>query len=266
MARVLDTEEIPREHNALTARARIPGSTTHAFGGALGIYYSPIYQLSFGVAVFSPVSYNFETDLHLDMPRSVSTLGSGLRALGIEDRIHSEVEVQNYLPLFIQAGVAYQPYGYYSAELFGRYVFTSMYPSVEVQIKDSPVAIMKDYSRPGKPLQDSYLVGLVNSFSLWQRWTLGLNTTYASNSVEDKYLSVSLADFDTFLVGPFVQYKWSENLKLGVEYAHSFLFERTASNTEEGNRNPKSLFRPVNADGSYRAAADRFGLMVKYAF
>ncbi len=266
MSNVFNLGDSLREHPALTARAEIPHSVTHAFGGAVGVYYSPIYQLSFGLSVFSPVSYTFENELDLQMPDTIRTIGSSLRALGIEENIKSAVKVETHLPMFLQAGVLYRPYGYFMSELFGRYSFSSMFDSTSAKITRSSIAMMQNYGRPGRPYQDTFLVGSVNSFSLWQRWTLGLNTTYSSSAVANNLMSVSIADFDSLLVGSFLQYKYSERLLMGLEYAHSFMFDRTASQTEFADKHAISIFRPVNSDGAYRAAADRLGFLLKYAF
>ncbi|MDB5036899.1 MAG: hypothetical protein JWQ35_427 [Bacteriovoracaceae bacterium] len=266
MANIMNSDDIPKENSALTARAKIPMQTANAFSGAIGVYYSPSYQWSFGLSFFSPVEYTFKGRLHLQTPKAVGNLSAGLRALGVEDTIDAEVVSKSTIPPFLQMGASYQPYGYYTIELFGRYTFASLFPSISVELRDSALSAVKSYSRPGKDLKDDYLVGVLNSFSLWQRWTLGLNTTYTSNSVRDDYLSSTLMDFDTLLVGPFAQYQWSRKLKIGAEYAHSFMFDRTAKNTQASNAIPNSAFRPISTDGTYRAAADRFGLMVKYAF
>lgn len=266
MASVLDSADFLREHPGLTARAEIPHSVSHSFGGALGIYYSPDYQVAMGFSIYSPIEYTFKNKVNLRMPSTVGTLGSSLRALGVEEQIESQVVAETHLPLIVQAGVSYQPYGYFTSELFGRYVFASMYKSTSTEIKKSPIAMMANYKRDGRDLRDTYTLGSVNSFSLWQNWTLGLSTIYSTNSVRDELLAISLADFDTLTVGPFVQWRFSKNLKLGAEYSHSFMFDRVAVGTEAADPSQSSQFRPVNSDGSYRAAADRFGIMVKYAF
>jgi long-subunit fatty acid transport protein len=266
LANITKSENLPKEHPALTGRARIPLATTSAAGGALGVYYSPNYQWSFGLAVYSPIEYTFNTQLFVDPPKSISTLSTSLRALGIEDSIENSGESKAALPPYIQGGLSFQPYGYYTLEVFGRYSFSSLYSSISFEKKNSPIAILKDYSRPGLPLENTFLIGMVNSFSLWQRWTLGFNTTYSSNGVNDNVMSASLADFDSLLVGLFAQYQLSQDLKLGMEYAHSFMFDRRAQGTEAFAAGSGPFFLPSSSDGIYRAAADRLGLMVKYAF
>jgi long-subunit fatty acid transport protein len=265
MSKITNSNDMPKENPALQARARIPMTTAHGFGGAIGLYYSPSYQWAFGLSAFAPIHFEFEGPLYVEIPKTVSRLSAGLRALGIEDTIESSGISKATIPPFIQLGISYQPYGYFTTEFFGRYVFSSLDPSVSFEMKSSPVSAIKNYKRTGFALENTYVIGAVNSFALWQRWTLGLNTTYSTNGVKDEVLSTSLADFNSFLVGSFAQYQWSQNFKVGIEYSHSFMFDRTATGTNQMAQT-NSIFKTASTDGSYRASSDRFGLMVKYAF
>lgn len=266
MSKIAKSDDLPKEHQALSAQARIPLTTAHAFGGAIGIYYTPCYQWSFGASIFSPLHFEFEGPLYVDIPQTISRLSSGLRALGVEDTIESSGVSKSAIPMIIQAGIRYQPFGYYTAEIFGRYIFSSLDPSVSFEMKKTPLTAIKDYARLGQKLDDSYVLGAVQSFSLWQRWTLGLNTTYSSSSVRKDILSTSLADFNTLMIGTFAQYQFSERLRFGLEYSHSFMFDQTAEGTEKVSESSSTIFKKTSSDGVYRASADRLGIMVKYAF
>jgi long-subunit fatty acid transport protein len=265
MESVLKYDQIPRENTVLEAKARIPLSTAHGLGAALGVYYTPSYQWGFGLAVFSPVFYNFDTILHLDTPSTVSTLGTGLKALGVDETVDMRINVRAIMPPVLQFGVSYQPYGYWQMEYFGRYAFSSLWRSLEIKVLDSSIEQAKSYVKPGHQLTDQFLAGTVQSFHLWQRWKLGVNFTYAASPVQDYQMAVSLADFDVLLSGAFLQYNWSRRWIFGIEYAHSFMLTRTASGTLQG-AGTNALFPPASSDGTYRASSDRFGVMFNYAF
>jgi len=84
--------------------------------------------------------------------------------------------------------------------------------------------------------------------------------------VDASQLSLSHIDFDSFLTGVFAGYQWNRKLSLAGEYAHTFMFERSAVNTTSTNLSTSDFFVPVSTDGSYRASMDRFGVTIKYAF
>jgi len=265
MESVLNSDQVPKENAVLEAKARIPLSTAHGLGAALGIYYVPTYQFSFGLAMFSPIFYNFDTKLQLETPKSVSTFGSGLRALGVEETIDMNINVRTVVPPILHFGFSYQPYGYWQMEYFGRYAFNSIWRSMEVKVKSASIEQAKHFVRPGQDLSDHFLAGTVQSFHLWKRWKLGVNFTYSSSPVEDHQMAVSLADFDSLLSGVFLQYAFTRRWIIGIEYAHAFMLTRSASGTSTAG-DPNDIFPPVSSDGVYKASSDRIGIMFNYAY
>ena len=262
---VLNTKDIPAENPALSSRAEVPLSRAVGYGAAAGMFYWPTYQWSFGLAFFSPVQYTFKSDLNLSTPASISALGSGLKALGVDDQVRNRITADTTLPAFVQAGFRYQPFGYLTGDYFCRYTFNSWSRSMSLKVNSSSIAALNDLELKGKQLDDSYLVGTVQSLSLWKTWNLGFHTSYYRNGVRDNLLSPTRADFDSLLVGPFAGYNFTTHLQLGMEYAHTFMFTRTASDTSSTLADSK-YFQTPPSDGSYRASIDRVGVSLKYAF
>ncbi len=265
MKKVLDNELIPAEHPSLEARARIPLSTTHAFGGALGVHYTPHFQWGFGLAVFSPVQYIYDSVLSIETPRSLRTMGASLRALGIEESMDLAIKAKVWIPPILTFGILYQPYGYWTMETFFRYAFSSWQPSLSIQVTESPVEQARSYGRSGESLDDHYVVGSIQTFQLWDSIKMGLNAHYASSAVPSDRASVSLIDFESVLLGAFVHWQWFQRLTLGIEYSHSFLFDRVVQDSTLG-ASPNDIFPAVSSDGNYRAGSDRLAIMVNYVF
>ncbi|MBN8555529.1 MAG: outer membrane protein transport protein [Deltaproteobacteria bacterium] len=269
MEGVLHSSEIPKESSALASRAQIPQSWTQGWGGAIGILYWPTYEWSMGLSFFSPIVYNFEGDLNLQSPSMVSVLGSGLRALGVEEVVPNRIKARSVMPAFLQLGTRFQPFGYWTNEYFGRYTFSSWNRSLSIRVQNSQIAALHGFEIPGKALNDTFLMGTVQTFSFWQRWNLGTNINYYLNGTDDQVLSLSRADFDSLMTGVFLHYSWNKKLTLGAEYAHTFMFDRSSQDAEisqNNSTNQNQYFRLSVSDAHYRASLDRVGLNLKYAF
>ncbi len=266
ISKILDRQEIPAEHDALTSRAHIPRSTTHGYGYALGIYYSPNFQWSTGLSFFSPISYQFNNSLSLSSPSIKSTLGPSLTALGMGESMESRAVTKLSLPAFIQAGIRYQPFGYWNGEYFFRYIFSSMEDAVSLSIRESTLNALEGQQFVGTKIDDSYTVGMVQSLSLWKTLTFGLTTHFNRNGVRDHLLSPSRVDFDSLLAGAYGKWNWTPSFILGLEYSHTFMFEREGANTGPSLTTESELFQPASTSGKYRAALDRLGVSIKYVF
>jgi len=264
MRTVLNSKDIPSEHPALEGRAKVPLAWTPGFGAAAGIYWRPSYQISAGFSIFSPITYSFSGKLKLRTPEMASLVGAGLPALGIDDTIENGIEANSSLPAFAQMGVRYQPFGYWIQEYFGRYTISSLERSLSIQVKESPIQELQNLNIDGEPLNDSFLLATTQTFPLWQRLTPGLYFSYYKNSAKERYLAVSRVDFDSLMAGTFVKYQWGRSLQLGLEYAHTFIFERSPSETMKSHTS--RFFESPPSAGNYRAGFDRAGLTVKYAF
>jgi long-subunit fatty acid transport protein len=263
---VLHSSEIPSEHPALASRANVPQTWSEGYGFALGILYWPTYQWSLGLSFFSPVTYEFEGNLDLNSPELISTMGSGLKGLGIDGVVSNRVKAKSTLPAFLQLGVRFQPFGYWTGEYFGRYTFSSWNRSLSISVQNSSVKALRNFEMPGKELNDTVLMGTVQTFSLWQRWNLGAIANYYMNGTDDQSLSLSRVDFDSLLTGTFVQYNWNHRLTLGAEYSHTFMFQRSSQNAGGNVDVENQYFRLTKADADYRASMDRLGVTLKYAF
>ncbi len=268
MRSVINAEDMPAEHASLAARAQIPFSTSHSYGLGAGIHWWPTYQWSFGLSFFAPVAYEFDSELILRTPSLVQNMGSSLRALGGEGDIENSVRAKSTLPAYIVAGVRYQPFGYWTGDYFGRYSFNSWNRTLSLTVKNSPVASLRDYSRDGAPLNDSWMIGTVQTFNLWREWSFGLTAIYATSAIDDHMLSVSQADFDSTTVGVFTQYKFLDRWTIGAEYAHHFYGNRSATNTYEAKASlsKSDILKPISSDGAYRASANRLGVNLRYDF
>jgi long-subunit fatty acid transport protein len=267
VSEVLNSSELPAEHPSLGSPVNVPLSSAHSYGFALGAYYSPNVHWSFGISAFSPIRYTFNSELKLGVPSFLSMMGPGLAALKVNNQITNQVTAKTSLPGFLQMGFRYQPFGFWNGEYFGRYTFNSFERSMNLEVKDSPFLALEDYNLKGKKFKDSMMIGTVQTFAPWKKWKVGFSASFYKNAVPKNQLSVSHSDFDSILTGAFGSYKFSKRIHLGVEYAHSFMFNRQAQGTAETeSRSSSTFFKPMSTDGTYRASMDRLGVTLKYAF
>jgi len=264
MRSVLNTQDIPAEHSALAGRAKIPLTWTPAFGGAVGIHWRPTYKLTVGFGAFTPIHYNYDGKLKVKTPEIASLVGAALPALGIDETISSNIEAKAALPAFLQMGIRYQPMGYWVQEYFGRYILSSLERSLSIDVKSAPILEFQNVKIEGEELNDAWTIGTLQTFPLWQRWTPGLYTSFYKNGSKEQNFAVSRSDFDSLTIGGLIKYQYQSSLQIGLEYAHSFLFERTPRGTVQ--KSTSKLIETPSTDGDYRSAIDRAGVTVKYAF
>ena len=263
MQSMLKQEDALLEHPALSARAYVPKTMTTAFGGIAGIHYQPSAKWSAGLSATTPIRYNFSGAFRLKPPSFASVLGPALPALGLEDPMEASLKATSYLPACIQAGVRYQPKGYWSQDYFARYVFSSFVKSLSLSIEDSAVEALKGVNVPGQKLNDSFLIGTNQTFSLSRKFRLGAMASFYKNAVSDDKVAVSRADFDAVNLGAHLRYHWSERWALGFEYAHSILFSRNIQ-TSSKTTSSSTFFEPPDGSGKYRASLDRASLVVTF--
>lgn len=262
---MLNDSTVPRESPSLAARARVPSSVSPAFGGSLGILYRPSIPWAIGLSVVSPFTYTFHQNLNLEMPNIISALGAGPEGLGLESEIQSRADFKFETPAVVNFGLRYQPYGYWSGEYFGRYLFGSKTHFTSVKFRSSDLAVLERANVAGAKADDAFVLATTQTFSLFRRTQFGATTAYSSPGAKDRSISPSRVGFHTVMVGGFARYNFNSRFRLGLEYAHNFVVDRnvtTAANDSSGI----SVFEKPTGNGRYRASADRVGVHLGYEF
>lgn len=265
LSKIMDTKDVPRESMVLASPARIPVSTAHSFTGSLGVLYRPNVSWSFGAAFVFPSQHVFKQMMRMQRPRGFSILSPALSSLGLEENFNHRGVFTFKSPAMLNMGFRFQPVGYYTSEYFGRYTFGSKAPFANVKFTDSSIAVLEDSSIPGSRAKDSISIGSVQSFELWRPLQAGVMGSYSSSGVPEQSVSPARVGFNTFTLGLFGRYRWSENLRTTAEYAHSFILSRKI---DDASVPPSSLelYEKPLGNGSYRAGMMRFGLSVNYDF
>lgn len=263
---VLGLSEEVSEHPSLASRVRVPHSTDHSFGGLFGMLYRPNVQWSFGLSFLLPQRYLFKQDIQFRRSDFFQTIDVGSEATGIEQvgSVESEVEMES--PAILSAGFRYQPYGYWTGEYFGRYIFSSFTRTANVRFKDSSLINLRGQENMGVKRRDAYFIGTTQSFRIWKPFIAGLLGSYHWNGVDDRYVSTTRIDFNTLNIGLFTRYSFSNNFELGAEYSHSFMMERQIKDAEAKEFESLGIVNPVSTNGNYRASADRLALSLRYEF
>jgi long-subunit fatty acid transport protein len=264
MKTFLNAEDVPPEHPALASRARVPRTWSPGFGGAIGFVHQPQPRFSWGASLYTPVYYKFSGQLEVTTPEIGSLVGAALPALGIDQRFNSDVSVQTSLPAFIHVGAQYQAFPYWVQSYFGRYVFSSFQKSLHLKVERSPIQELNKLEVSGQSPQDSWMLGTIQALPLWKWLTPGFHVSFTRHATKDRFLSVSRVDFDTLTTGGFVHAQWDQSWQLGLEYSHSFAFERSTSETSRPTTS--TYFTQPDSSGTYRAGFDRLGVSLRYAF
>lgn len=261
---MLANEEIPAEHPALASRLTIPWNHAHGFGLAAGVLYRPNIQSSFGLSVLSPVYYRFQENFELEMPNIIQALGAAPASLGLTANSTHRVSVRHSLPAAIQAGVKYQPFGYWVGENFIRITLEALNSPMTVEVQQSSIETLAGAKAKSAKRGNSILLGTTQTLSLWRSWAFGLNGTYYRTGLASDDLSPTQVDFDSIAMGLFSKYEWTDSLHLGFEYSRSFILRREASSKKGGKDDSMLRFR--DAPGEYRASMDRIGVQLSYGF
>lgn len=265
-AEVLDSDVSTAENPAVSSRIHIPTTIAHSFGGSVGTLYRPSIQWSFGASAFLPMKYNFNQKIDLERPSVFNSMNTTARALGFEEHNEIQSTVVFETPPIFAVGLRYQPYGYWSGDYFARYIASSLSRFVSVNFKSSSIETINGKSLRGAERKDSYLIGTSQSFSVSNKWLAGFHSSYHWNGVSDNMLATTRLDLNTLNLGVYSHYQWSKRLRLGGEYLHSFMFERNVVNTENDGFSDIGLSASPDTNGRYRAAADRLGVSLQYAF
>ncbi|PIR22391.1 MAG: hypothetical protein COV44_08255 [Deltaproteobacteria bacterium CG11_big_fil_rev_8_21_14_0_20_45_16] len=265
-AKILDLPDEFREEPSLSSRVKIPTSTAHSFGGSFGLLYRPNIQWSLGLSILLPMRYVFQTEMMVGRASFFRGINVAADSAGYQESnaVRSQVEIET--PAVIGAGLRYQPFGYWTGEYYGRYVLGSMTRFTTLKFQSSNIERLNQSQRLGAKASDSWLVGSNQSFSLWKNLQTGVTGSFHWNGVNDELLSTSRVDFDTLSVGIFGRYRWNTKLNLGIEYGHSFMFERTITNFTTPPTESMDIIVNPDANGRYRASMDKLAVSLHYAF
>lgn len=264
LSEFIEEDQVLREHPAMSSRASIPLSSTLGFGGSFGVLYRPSVQWSLGASLYLPIQYNFKTIIHSSSPTALEAFGPAQAAVGMLDGIENEGQVKMQSPLALNVALRYQPFGYWTTEFFGRYLFSSMIRFASVRFTDSSLLPLKGQEIPGLRPKDQWMIGSLQSFSFSRRLSFASRIDYQSHNTPDHMLSITRASFNSIGLGVLGRYRLSPNSVLGAEFAHSFAFRRKA--TEAHSASELRLFQPPPTDGTYRSGVSRLGVSFHYEF
>lgn len=108
--------------------------------------------------------------------------------------------------------------------------------------------------------KDSYRVAVGASYQFDCDWKGKLGFAFDKSPVRDEFRDVRVPDNDRYWLALGAQYRVTECLSLEAGYAHVF-FKKANINHVSANRLPGAI-GPARVTGSYRNAADLFGLQL----
>jgi long-subunit fatty acid transport protein len=264
LSEFLDEENLIREHPAMSSRASIPFSHAFGFGGSLGVLYRPHVQWSFGLSVLTPITYSFSTQMTNRAPSVAEAFGPAKAALGMSDSIENRIRVTQSTPWMLQAGMRHQFVGYWTADVFARYGFTSATNFSSVEFTDSSLIPLRGQKKVGSKARDEWMIGTLQSFHFSRRTSFAGRFEFHSNETPPNRMAITRSSFDQLNLGVAAHYRMGSRSTLGAEFAHSFMLSRRVENTLSDSE--LKLFQPPHSDGHYRSGVSRLGVSFRYEF
>lgn len=264
LSEFLDEENLIREHPAMSSRASIPFSHAFGFGGSVGLLFRPDVQWSFGLSVISPIHYSFNTEMTNKPPSIAEAFGPAKAALGMSESISHRIRVDQSTPWIIQGGIRYQPFGYLTTDLLGRYGFTSATEYASVRFTDSSLIPLRNQEIKGSRPNDEWMLGNLTSFSFSRRTSFATRFEFHKNETPSNRMAITRSSFDQIVLGASARTKIGQRTTLGAEFSHSFMLPRNIENTLSDS--DLKLFQPPHSDGRYRSGVSRLGVSITHAF
>lgn len=191
-----------------------------AWGWNVGMMWSPLENLRFGVSYRSKITHDAEGDLSIDQlslssdsPELSQIVGGTLSQLGAYGDMTGAATVT--APAWAMASVAWDVNDLVS--LYGTFRWTDWSSFDELKIDGDGQTVS---SIPNK-WRDTYLGSLGMDLRLTDWWTLRGGIAYESSPIANpQYRTAIIPDADRWWFAIGSSFKWSDNFQTDVSFAH----------------------------------------------
>ena len=191
-----------------------------AWGWNVGMMWSPLENLRFGVSYRSKITHDAEGDLSIDQlslssdsPELSQIVGGTLSQLGAYGDMTGAATVT--APAWAMASVAWDVNDLVS--LYGTFRWTDWSSFDELKIDGDGQTVS---SIPNK-WRDTYLGSLGMDLRLTDWWTLRGGIAYESSPIANpKYRTAIIPDADRWWFAIGSSFKWSDNFQTDISFAH----------------------------------------------
>ena len=191
-----------------------------AWGWNVGMMWSPLENLRFGVSYRSKITHDAEGDLSIDQlslssdsPELSQIVGGTLSQLGAYGDMTGAATVT--APAWAMASVAWDVNDLVS--LYGTFRWTDWSSFDELKIDGDGQTVS---TIPNK-WRDTYLGSLGMDLRLTDWWTLRGGIAYESSPIANpKYRTAIIPDADRWWFAIGSSFKWSDNFQTDISFAH----------------------------------------------
>lgn len=216
-----------------------------AWGWNVGMMWSPLENLRFGVSYRSKITHDAEGDLSIDQlslssdsPELSQIVGGTLSQLGAYGDMTGAATVT--APAWAMASVAWDVNDLVS--LYGTFRWTDWSSFDELKIDGNG----ETKSTIPNKWRDTYLGSLGMDLRLTDWWTLRGGIAYESSPIANpQYRTAIIPDADRWWFAIGSSFKWSDNFQTDISFAHLHgVHER---NLYDSNGNKEGRFRKLDA-------------------
>lgn len=217
-----------------------------AWGWNIGMMWSPLENLRFGVSYRSKIQHDAEGDLTIDQLSATSTEGADLSQIlgGALSQIRAYGDMDGSAsvtaPAWAMASVAWDVNDLVS--LYGTFRWTDWSSFDELKIDGNG----ETKSTIPNKWRDTYLGSIGMDLRLTDWWTLRGGIAYESSPIANpQYRTAIIPDADRWWFAIGSSFKWSDNFQTDVSFAHLHgVHER---NLYDSNGNKEGRFRRLDA-------------------
>lgn len=217
-----------------------------AWGWNIGMMWSPLENLRFGVSYRSKIQHDAEGDLTIDQLSATSTEGADLSQIlgGALSQIKAYGDMDGSAsvtaPAWAMASVAWDVNDLVS--LYGTFRWTDWSSFDELKIDGNG----ETKSTIPNKWRDTYLGSIGMDLRLTDWWTLRGGIAYESSPIANpQYRTAIIPDADRWWFAIGSSFKWSDNFQTDVSFAHLHgVHER---NLYDSNGNKEGRFRRLDA-------------------
>jgi long-chain fatty acid transport protein len=203
------------------------GGNAFGIGGRVGLYYSPLPILSFGLTYRTPVALDFSGDADFDAPPQY-------RASLPPD---GDVKTSVTLPQTLQVGIQVAPIPALQIELDGSWRGWSSYDQLDVELPDGTVQ-----STP-RDWKDSLTLRLGAEYTFVERWSVRLGGIWDQTPVPADRLDFQLPDADRVDVTAGFGARITDRVSLDLAALYVLPQERATSRSDPLEPPVKGSFR-----------------------
>lgn len=215
----------PYAHPDLAAQTLVHASGW-GVGATLGVLLTPFEELSFGIALHSPVAITGRGDVTVNYPARILEFIDETLPGAMPPDIGGDVSMNLDLPLCLYAGASARPHRRWEIAADYRFCQKSTSPTLNVQITEATSPSVED-TTVVRGFLDQHVWTLRGGYQIADELGAALVFRYLRNTVPEASFSPNNIDFDRFELGGLARWHLSEQWAISLQYSYFPILSRT---------------------------------------